>query len=227
MIDALILSGGVSHDFDDSSLALHELLAGAGIAAEIETDLDAAIDRLPSVGTLVFNTLRWSMRNAPRYEAMRHRWGYDVGAHLRDGIAAHLARGRGIVALHAASICFDDWPEWGDIVGARWVWDQSSHGPPGPAHVDFSGTHPIINGLPASFDIVDEIYTKLDVTTTASPLAWAQVAGQVDRHPVLWARETGGGRVIYDALGHDRRSILDPVHRELILRSMRWVANKA
>jgi len=220
---ALILSGGVSHDFADSSAALAELLEVSGYRAVIESDLDAGLARLPDFDLLVFNTLRWSMTNHERFAAMRPTWGYAAGAALKHGVAAHLGRGRGIYALHAASICFDDWPEWRELIGAVWRWDESWHAPVGPAAVAFAGAHPLTEGL-SDFALTDEIYTNLSLAADARPLAFATQGDKPERWPVLFAREKLGGRVIYDALGHDHRSIGHPVHAELIRRGLRWIA---
>ena len=43
------------------------------------------------------------------------------------------------------------------------------------------------------------------------------------RHPLVWAREAGPGRVVYDALGHDVTSYDSPGHRALLERSIRWL----
>jgi uncharacterized protein len=40
--------------------------------------------------------------------------------------------------------------------------------------------------------------------------------------PLLWAREFGGGRVVYDALGHQPESYAVPGHREIVRRAIRW-----
>lgn len=223
MIRALILSGGVSHDYDASSVALSRVLAAGGADVEIEEDVDAGMARLDDFDVLVVNTLRWRMANGEKYAPLRHRWGYEVGATMREAMARHLRRGRGVFGLHAASICFDDWPKWRDILGAAWQWEVSRHDPPAPARVNFASAHPLTDGLP-DFDVFDEIYTRLSLADNASPLAWARPADQTEAHPVLLARGVGGGRVIYDALGHDSRSIEHPVHARLIRRGLRWVA---
>lgn len=223
MIRALILSGGVSHDFETSSAALRGVLTDGGIEAEIERDPDAGMARLDGFDVLVLNTLRWRMANAERYASLRQRWGYEVGATMREGMARHLARGGGVFGLHASSICFDDWAEWREILGAAWRWEVSRHDPPGPAQVAFDGAHPITDGL-NDFAVIDEIYVGLSLAQDARPLAWAVQIGQAARHPVLLAREVGCGRVVYDALGHDPRSIEQLAHMALIRRGVRWAA---
>jgi type 1 glutamine amidotransferase len=133
-----------------------------------------------------------------------------------------------VLAVHAAPICFDDWPEWGDIVGAHWVWGTSDHPPLGLASVTVhTGAHEIVDGV-GDFEVVDEVYSHLDVRPDVKPLATSHHDGA--DHPLLWARqyappsgEGPGARVVYDALGHDERSFDHPVHRAIIRRAARWL----
>jgi type 1 glutamine amidotransferase len=223
----LILTGGVSHDYPTSTASLVDLLGGHGIDSVVEEDIDAGFTTLAEGGfdVLLLNTLRWRMET-PKHAPLRARWGYEVSDLTRAAVAKQLERGGGIVGLHAASICFDDWPEWRDILGGAWRWDASRHDPPGVAHVRFAGiANPLTHDLP-DYEVVDEIYTGLALADDVEPLAWATVEGQSEEHPVLWARTVGNGRVVYDALGHDPRSIRNPVHETLILRSIRWAAGQ-
>ena len=57
------------------------------------------------------------------------------------------------------------------------------------------------------------------------PLAWG-TAGD-GHHPVLWARESGGGRVVYDALGHDERSFGVAEHQQILHQAVGWLQGKA
>jgi type 1 glutamine amidotransferase len=43
---------------------------------------------------------------------------------------------------------------------------------------------------------------------------------------VLWARQWEGGRVLYDALGHNTQSLDHPVHRQLIARAAAWLLGR-
>ena len=40
---------------------------------------------------------------------------------------------------------------------------------------------------------------------------------------MIWAREHGAGRVVYDGLGHDSRSYDSPAHRDLLRRAVDWL----
>lgn len=222
---ALIISGGVSHDFADSSQALATILANAGFDCEVSENPNAAWDLMAAgeIDLVTINTLRWRMHGAA-YSNQAETWAYHVDERAKSAMAEHLKAGRGLLAMHAASLCFDDWPEWGiRYLGASWVWGYSRHDPPGPAHVRIAGTHELLGDAKA-FDIVDEIYTNLAVQADVKPLAYATVDGHQEEHPVLWTRQVGSGRVVYDALGHDRRSLEQPDHKAIIIRAARWAA---
>lgn len=70
----------------------------------------------------------------------------------------------------------------------------------------------------ADFTITDELYSDLDLARDLEPLLVA------DGQPLLWARESSGGRVVYDALGHHPSSYAVPEHREILRRAIRWAA---
>ena len=52
--------------------------------------------------------------------------------------------------------------------------------------------------------MLDERYSYLDVRDDVVVLGDHEHDGLI--HPMIWAREHGAGRVVYDGLGHDLRS---------------------
>ncbi|MYF09085.1 MAG: hypothetical protein F4233_14585, partial [Rhodospirillaceae bacterium] len=77
------------------------------------------------------------------------------------------------------------------------------------------------------FEIVDEVYSGLSLATDVRPLLEAR-SGTLERaEPVLWARDCGKGRVVFDALGHNRSSIEQPKHSQIVRRDARWAAGDA
>ena len=54
------------------------------------------------------------------------------------------------------------------------------------------------------------------------PIAEHEEGGM--RHPLVWARELGHSRLVYDALGHDTRSYESAEHRELLTRALHWLS---
>ncbi len=242
MTRALIVSGGPTHDFPATSACLADLLAAHGLTAEIHTDVEAAFAALPGAALLVVNALRWTM-TAPgtpdRYRQHAAAEGISPSPQARAAFAAHLAAGGGLLAMHTAVICFDDWPEWHQALGARWVWGQSNHPPLGPdVHVHVAPGHPLTQDVP-DFTLVDEVYSDLDLHPAITPLlsaippdhpapleapAPAEASAARPAQPLLWARRHAGGRVVYDALGHHPPSYRVPAHREILTRAIRWTA---
>jgi type 1 glutamine amidotransferase len=221
---ALVVTGGIFHDFADSGPALAGLLEGAGFDADHIHGAAAGLDRFAAEpgDLLVLNALAWSMAQNEKYAPYRAEFAYDIPVPVRAAIVAHLARGGGILGLHTAAICFDTWPDWGAILGAGWVWGRSHHPAPGPVAVALTGTaHPITEGL-ADFTVADELYCALDIAADAQVLAHATTPGVDAPQPVLTAREAGAGRAVWSALGHDTASITAPTHRALLARAARW-----
>ena len=75
--------------------------------------------------------------------------------------------------------------------------------------INTCGPHPITEGL-GDISVTDERYSYLSTEPDITVLG--QHAHDHLWHPVVWARDTGAGRVVYDGLGHDTRSYDSPGH---------------
>jgi len=224
----LVLTGGIRHDFADNTAALVELLAAIGISSEQTTDIDRGIERLgaESFDLVTIMALRWRMDGNPKYAALRDEFGYSMPRASRAALVDYVRRGGGLFGLHTACLCFDDWAEWRELLGGAWVWGQSFHPPLGPVAVSRCGPdHALTAGLP-DFDLVDEVYAGLDLAADTEPLLDARAADGT-RAPVLWARRLGNGRVVFDALGHNRASLQQAEHGRLIRRCAAWAGGSA
>jgi uncharacterized protein len=85
-----------------------------------------------------------------------------------------------------------------------------------------SGRHEIVAGV-EGFTIVDEVYGDLEFTAAVDPLLQAAQPDEGRRvMPLLWAREHGAARVVYDALGHHPPSYAVPEHAGIVRRAIRW-----
>lgn len=221
-VENLLLSGGFSHPFHETTPALAAVLASEGVRSTITEDLEGGIASLASgrFRMVTVNVLRWRME-AERYAEKRAEWAYSLPEGARAGLRDFVAGGGALLAIHTAAVSFDDWPGWREMVGGAWDWGRSAHPPLGPMRVSVPPSdHPIVAGL-GDFEVVDEAYGFLDLMPDVVPLAVSPHGG-VD-HPMLWARPFGRGRVVYDALGHDARSYAHPTHAELLRRAARWL----
>lgn len=229
MSRVLVLTGGpdYAHDFGASSQAVVDVLAVDGHEVSVVDHPDLVLDALDgTIDVLFVNALRWQMAHE-RYDQLREQWGYSTPIATRDAIAGFVAGGGGLVGSHTASICFDDWAEWGRVLGGRWNWERSAHPPAGPVHArvtDGAGpAHPVVDGV-NDLSLHDEVYGGLDLEPGLEVLMTARRQPDDDEQPVVWAWSYGAGRVVYDGFGHDAASVLDARHTRLIRNAVRWVA---
>ena len=225
MTRVVVLAGGLphAHDFAATGAALVALYQAAGHTVDVVDHPDAVAAPLTAgADALVVSALYWTM-GGDAYDRWRAEWAYSTPAATRRAITGFVAGGGGLVANHTASICFDDWPEWGDIVGGSWHWGQSSHPPAGPVRAEVIAEHPVVAGLGVSFELVDEVYGGLDLRPDIDVLATARRTPDDADQPVVWTHRYGAGRVVYDGFGHDVASITDAGNARALTQALEWV----
>ncbi len=140
-----------------------------------------------------------------------------------------------------------DW-DWykDDLIGPLFV----SH-PADPqiqqARVDvLAPAHPVMQGLPASFQHSEEWYTfdsraqdhgmiVLAGVEEATYSPFNRVYGKEDlrmgegaiNHPVVWVTCPGSGRAFYSALGHEELAYDNPANRLLLENAFRWTTGQS
>ncbi|KNY05288.1 ThuA domain-containing protein [Microbacterium sp. GCS4] len=225
MPDALILTGSGRysdpwHPYDETSLLLAGLAMDAGFEPRIETDVDAALRDLDAdVRLLVVNA---GDPEGPDAEGGRS----DAPPRPSDlaagdaALRSALERGIGVLVMHSGAASLRDYPSFGTALGGRWVRGESWHPEFGDACVHVVLEHPLAAGL-ADFDVQDERYTDLRMDAEVQRLAEHEEGGV--RHPLVWTRQLGTSRLVYDGLGHDARSYASAGHRELLRRVLAWL----
>lgn len=136
--------------------------------------------------------------------------------------------GRGFVASHVALTAFESWPEFLDLIGARF--DQHPIVGPGTI-VNENPAFPATKHFPAWFPFNDEFYQprehsreKIDVLlrldlSNVPPNPNLRLNGD---YPLAWAKTYGKGRVFYSSLGHassvwDLRDV-----QQMYFEAIRW-----
>lgn len=220
----LILTGGINHDYEDTAKALDEVLAKAGIQSEVFADIDAGFDALNqhTYDLVTVFALRWRMLDDDKYIPFRDEWAYEISDRDRNNLINHLAEGRGMLGLHTAAICFDTWPKWKDLLGVSWKWGTTFHPPPEDFEVSRTDTpHPSTEGL-ESFSVIDEIYHNLVPSEASRSLLETDCGQDNSTQTLAWANESSGGRVIYNAMAHDRGSVSAAGHARFLQQAARW-----
>ena len=215
--DALVVSGAGPyvdpwHDFAATSARLAAILEGLGHRVDITGEVEDALADPGDVRLLVVNIGNPAEPRPP--ERM-------VAA--AGGLARHLAGGGGLLGIHCSSTSLTGMREWPGILGGRWVRGRTMHPPQDECVVSMaSAAHPITRGL-TDFTVVDERYSYLETTPDVTVLYEHRFEDEA--HPLVWAREAGPGRVVYDALGHHVGSYDAPGHRVLLERAMEWLTS--
>lgn len=175
----------------------------------------------------------------------------------KAAIRAHFAAGKGAVAWHHALAGWADWPEWAEMVGGLFLYQPGQvGGAPMPdsgyrhdvAYTDeVSADHPVTAGLPAAFDLCDELYLAPVFVGRVEPLLRARhdfvreyfysaalaVAGQMFsnegwHHPpgsnlIGWHSQVSAGRLVYLQPGDGPAAYANPNLRRLLRNALDFV----
>lgn len=131
-----------------------------------------------------------------------------------------LARGKGLLVLHAGVLSFRGWEDYTQLIGG-WPTPDFYHPPYGPfaVHID-DPAHPITERM-VDFAVRDELYANVQLTPQARLLAHAKLGGKVQ--PLLWVVDHPQTRVCTLLLGHDRAALQYPGAARLLQRGVAWV----
>jgi type 1 glutamine amidotransferase len=138
--------------------------------------------------------------------------------------------GKGFVAAHTATTAFQDWPEFGELIGARYdghPWNTASG-----SIVNEDPSFPATKHLAPVFAFTDEFYQaqeysrdkirvllRLDVSKMP---ANAEVHRTDGDFPLAWAKSYGKGRVFYSSLGHASATWDNPDVYHMYFEALKW-----
>ncbi len=146
----------------------------------------------------------------------------------RAELLKFVSDGHGFVAAHVGLTAFESWPEFADLIGARF--DQHPIVGPGTI-INEDPAFPATKHFPASFPFNDEFYQPKDLDRTKVDvllrLDLANVPPNPSLHlngdyPLAWAKTYGKGRVFFGSFAHadetwDLRSV-----QQMYFEAMRW-----
>jgi type 1 glutamine amidotransferase len=138
--------------------------------------------------------------------------------------------GKGFVAGHTATTAFLDWPEFGEMLGARYdghPWN-TAYG----TVINEDPTFPATKHLPPAFTFTDEFYQaqkysrdkiRVLLRLDASKMPASSEVHRTDGDfPLAWAKMYGRGRVFYSALGHAASTWDDPSVYHMYFEALKW-----
>ena len=151
-----------------------------------------------------------------------------IDAAQREELLSFVRDGKGFVAAHVALTAFESWPEFLDLIGARF----DGHPISGAGTiVNEGGDFPATKHFPASFPFSDEFYQpkdhsreKIDVLLR---LDLSKVAPNANLHlngdyPLAWAKTYGKGRVFFGSFAHSSETWDIKDIQQMYLEAMKW-----
>jgi uncharacterized protein len=213
--EVLIISGAGDyadpwHRFGDTSQRVAEIIARLGHQVTVSDAVEHALADLGEPDLVVVNI------GKPRKARPQSR----IDAAER-GLDRHLQRGGALLGIHVSATSMTTMSRWSQLLGGHWVRGRTMH----PKQDLFTvvvhpGAHPIVRGV-ANFTVFDERYSYLHTNPDITVMCEQSTDGRF--HPIVWARESGIARAVYDGLGHDTRSYESAGHVDLLRRTVGWL----
>ncbi len=212
----LVIGGGSSHDFvrffGGTDVAT---LAAAGLGVNYTEDREQAAEELARADVAIVSV---------------NRQFFDTPAY-RKALFDFAAAGKGLVMLHSGTwYGFPQWPELNaSIVGG------GARGHDRIARFSVNAVkpeHPVMKGMPASFDVEDELY-YLNAEADKIPPGTAPIEVLAETspsvrfkqpHPAVWVTRHPAARIVGITLGHDERVHDHQAYRTLLANAVRWAA---
>jgi hypothetical protein len=143
--------------------------------------------------------------------------------------------GKGFVATHAGATAFFSWPEFGDMLGARF--DEHPWGITDATVIVEDRRSPLVAHLPASFVVNDEHYQLKGFSRSSMHVLARLDASKLDLKaplvhrkdadfPVAYTKTYGKGRVFYSTLGHSRESWDLLWLQRMYFEALKWAMEK-
>jgi len=147
----------------------------------------------------------------------------------KSELAAFVRSGKGLVAAHVGLTAFESWPEWGELIGARYdghPWGGTNVG----TVINEDPSFPATKHFPPTFQLRDEFYQAKDGGRDKFRVLLRLDISSMPPHPELrnrdyplaWAKMYGKGRVFYSSLGHASETWDNRDIRQMYFEAIKW-----
>jgi type 1 glutamine amidotransferase len=152
-------------------------------------------------------------------------WNHDWSKERYDQLDRYMARGGGVVVIHAATIADKEPEQLAQRIGLAYKFGPAKYRH-GLVTLDIApGNSPITSGL-TKLDLVDETYWGITGEPSRVGLL-ATATEEGESRPILWTYEPeSGGRTFASVIGHYSWTFDDPFFRTILLRGIAWSAGE-
>jgi hypothetical protein len=141
-------------------------------------------------------------------------------------LAAFVRDGKGFVAAHTGLTAFENWPDFGELLGGRY--DGHPWHAPGTV-INEGADFPATRHFPPTFAISDEFYQAKEFSPNARVLLRLDVS-KMPPHaelrnqgfPLAWAKTYGKGRVFYASFAHDAATWDNRDIAQMYFEAIKW-----
>jgi type 1 glutamine amidotransferase len=177
---------------------------------------------------------RWEARNLDAFDAVAFFTDgeLDLDASQKADLLSFVREdGKGFIGIHSAAITCRTWSEYGKMLGG--YFDGHPWGVFNAPLVVEDPEFPGMGHLPRNFTLPDEIYQVKDFSRENVRVLLRLDAGKIDLtrkgvhrkdrdFAVIWARQYGKGRVLYNGLGHREDVWERPDIQKMWQDQIRW-----
>ena len=139
--------------------------------------------------------------------------------------------GKGFVTAHSGATAFFSWPEFGEMLGGRF--DEHPWGVADGTVVVDVPAFPAMRHFPGRVVVHDELYQIKDFSRQNVRVLLSLDPDKIDLSrkgvrrtdkdfAVIWAKNYGRGRVLYNGLGHVQAVWERPDFQKMWLEMVRW-----
>lgn len=213
-LKVLIVTGFdvAAHKWEESA-KLNQAILKKSDQFDVDISRDKEVFASPTLGDYDVLVLNFGFWNEP-----------EPSEKAKAGLLKYVKDGGAVVALHFACSSFQDWKEYGNMLGRVWVKGVGGHGPYGEFTVNIKdGSHPVTKGL-KDFKTEDELYAKLSGDAEIQVLATADSEWSGKTEPIVFSKSYGKGRVLQNVLGHGIDAKRNPAYEQLLRRGVQWAA---
>ncbi len=224
---------GVQHDAVTRALVTMERLGRESGAYDMYIRTDSQLITKQPI-TMSGNTRPTTNKNLNYFDAI---FFYGVREiELTDQQKADLMSfikedGKGFVAAHTATTAFFSWPEFGEMIGARF--DEHPWGVTDATVIIDDPLFPAMKHFPKISVIKDEHYQHKDFSRDKLRVLAHLDVSKLDMknprvhrtdgdYPVAWSKMYGKGRVFYSSLGHAAEYWDDPQIQKMYFEAIKW-----
>lgn len=156
----------------------------------------------------------------------------DMDDSQKADLLAFIKEGHGFLGIHSATDTFYKWPAYGEMLGGQF--DEHPWMTFGAPLVVEDQKFPGMQFVPKSFVMLDEIYQIKNFSRDNVRVLMSMDASKLDLHnprvhrtdkdfPVIWARNYGKGRVLYNGLGHVEAVWDRPDIQKMVVEQVKWM----